>query len=297
MEDAKMLTETALRISGVNPRKCMKDFVYGKYAGANLSKTCLKFNKAEGKTLVVLKPCDALSFNQLLKEHRLNRDKFYIIGAGCKGMEYAGYKLIRGCGCRNGFCGACATIYRIKGERELKVALACQTTVQDNMYVATLPFFPLEKQVYDINEIKPDAQVMGESTSLPARTADRLLQSLIYSIGLQVRTEHDPRRLQNGDLEGLLRDSWNTIEGQMKEARRLLARLKACPPPVANRAWLDTLDQVQGCFGRYDYRFFAHEVPCSIDYPLCQPADESLQGMLSPCTFRAKKSSARPLPW
>ncbi len=75
-------------------------------------------------------------------------------------MEYAGYKLVRGCGCRNGFCGACATIYRIKGERELKVALACQTTVENNMYVATLPFFPLEKQVYDINEIKPDAQIM-----------------------------------------------------------------------------------------------------------------------------------------
>ena len=25
-------------------------------------------------------------------------------------MEYAGYKLVRGCGCRNGFCGACATM-------------------------------------------------------------------------------------------------------------------------------------------------------------------------------------------
>lgn len=75
-------------------------------------------------------------------------------------MEYAGYKLVRGCGCRNGFCGACATVYRIKGERELKVALACQTTVENNMYVATLPFFPLEKEVYDINKIKPDAQIM-----------------------------------------------------------------------------------------------------------------------------------------
>ena len=75
-------------------------------------------------------------------------------------MEYAGYKLVRGCGCCNGFCGACATVYRIKGERELHAALACQTTVQENMYIATLPFFPLEKQVYDINEIKPDAQVM-----------------------------------------------------------------------------------------------------------------------------------------
>ena len=77
-----------------------------------------------------------------------------------RAMEYAGYQLVRGCGCRNGFCGACATVYRIKGERELHAALACQTTVQENMYIATLPFFPLEKQVYDINEIKPDAQVM-----------------------------------------------------------------------------------------------------------------------------------------
>ena len=24
-------------------------------------------------------------------------------------MEYAGYELKRGCGCRHGFCGACAT--------------------------------------------------------------------------------------------------------------------------------------------------------------------------------------------
>ena len=75
-------------------------------------------------------------------------------------MEYAGYQLVRGGGCRNGFCGACSTIYRIKGERELHACLACQTTVENDMYVATLPFFPLEKQVYDINEIKPDAQVM-----------------------------------------------------------------------------------------------------------------------------------------
>ncbi len=75
-------------------------------------------------------------------------------------MEYAGYELVRGCGCRNGFCGACATIYRIKGEIELHGCLACQTEVQEGMYVATLPFFPLEKRVYNIEEIKPDQQIM-----------------------------------------------------------------------------------------------------------------------------------------
>ncbi len=77
-----------------------------------------------------------------------------------KAMEYAGYQLIRGCGCRNGFCGACATIYRIKGDPELKTCLACQTQVQEDMYIATLPFFPLVKQIYDINNIPTTQAVM-----------------------------------------------------------------------------------------------------------------------------------------
>ena len=81
-------------------------------------------------------------------------------------FEYAGYQLVRGCGCRNGFCGACATIYRIKGKTELNGCLACSTQVQDNMCVATLPFFPLEKKVYDITEIKPTQTIYIELQSL-----------------------------------------------------------------------------------------------------------------------------------
>ena len=45
-------------------------------------------------------------------------------------MEYAGYQLIR------------------------------STRVENNMYVATLPFFPLVKAVYDIEKIKPSQQIM-----------------------------------------------------------------------------------------------------------------------------------------
>ncbi len=77
-----------------------------------------------------------------------------------RAMEYSGYQLVRGCGCRNGFCGACATIYRIKGHSELKACLACQTKVEEGMYIATLPFFPLVKQVYDIEKVPVDQQVM-----------------------------------------------------------------------------------------------------------------------------------------
>ena len=75
-------------------------------------------------------------------------------------MEYSGYKLVRGVGCRNGFCGACVTVYRVKGDRELHAALACSTKVEEGMYVATLPFFPLIKEVYDIEQVRPDEQIM-----------------------------------------------------------------------------------------------------------------------------------------
>lgn len=61
------------------------NFVYNGFCGANLSKYMIEGSKLEGKTLVFLKPCDTYSFNQLIKENRVARDKAYIIGIGCKG--------------------------------------------------------------------------------------------------------------------------------------------------------------------------------------------------------------------
>ncbi len=72
-----------------------------------------------------------------------------------KAMEWAGYRLIRGAGCRSGFCGACATVYRIKGDYRLRIGLACQTVVEPEMYLAQVPFFPAEKAIYDIEGLKP----------------------------------------------------------------------------------------------------------------------------------------------
>ena len=72
-----------------------------------------------------------------------------------RAMEYAGYKLIRGAGCRAGFCGACATVYRTKGDYKLKIGLACGTMVEPDMYLAQIPFFPAERAVYKLDELEP----------------------------------------------------------------------------------------------------------------------------------------------
>jgi len=77
-----------------------------------------------------------------------------------KALEYAGYQLIRGCGCRGGICGACATVYRMPGSPKIHVGLACQTLVQPNMYLTMVPFFPANRAVYNIEEMKPDTHAL-----------------------------------------------------------------------------------------------------------------------------------------
>jgi len=77
-----------------------------------------------------------------------------------KAMEWAGYTLIRGVGCRGGFCGACSTVYRIKDDPKLYFGLACQTVVQPEMYLGQIPFFPAKRATYDITQLEPNAETL-----------------------------------------------------------------------------------------------------------------------------------------
>ena len=72
-----------------------------------------------------------------------------------KAMEYVGFKFIRGCGCRGGICGACATVYRKPGDYKIHVGLACQTVVEPEIYLAQIPFYPANRASYRFEELKP----------------------------------------------------------------------------------------------------------------------------------------------
>jgi len=63
------------------------DLVYSDFCGANLSKYLIEeTRRTDSRVLVFLKPCDTYSFNQLLTEHRFEREKVYAIGVPCAGM-------------------------------------------------------------------------------------------------------------------------------------------------------------------------------------------------------------------
>jgi heterodisulfide reductase subunit C len=87
----------------------------------------------------------------IMGKHYSVPNSLTIMGA----LEYAGYKLIRGVGCRAAFCGACSTVYRVEHDPKLYIGLACGTVVQPGMHLTQIPFYPAERAQYRLEELEP----------------------------------------------------------------------------------------------------------------------------------------------
>lgn len=77
-----------------------------------------------------------------------------------KAFEWAGYRLVRGVGCRGGFCGACGTVYRVEDDYHLHYALACQTVVEPGMILGQIPFFPAQRPEYQLDALEPTGETL-----------------------------------------------------------------------------------------------------------------------------------------
>jgi hypothetical protein len=119
---------------------------------------------------------------------------------------------------------------------------------------------------------------MGDSTSVPIETATRLLEGILYCAHIN----------RNSTAQGLpdsapLLERWQSgvrrVKRLTKRAKLLLLEAQRMQPPVTNTAFCDTLAALPAFFRGYSADFFAHEIPCSIDYPLCHPVAETNLGV------------------
>ena len=182
-------------------------------------------------------------------------------------MEYSGYKLVRGCGCRNGFCGACATIYRIAGDRELKAGLACSTKVENNMYIATLPFFPLIKEGYNIEEVKPTERIMME-----------LYPEIYACVGCNACTKTCPQSLnvmqyiayaQRGEYEKCAEESFDCVMCGICSSR--------CPAGISHPQVAELARRINGKYLMPEAKHLTERVK-EIQDGLCAEAMQSIMG-------------------
>lgn len=104
----------------------LEDFVWNDFCGANFSKYLIaNTKKSESKVLVFLKPCDTYSFNQLLTEHRFDREKVYAVGIPCEGMaDISKIKAVTGDGIASIECGEKINVSTIYSDDTVSFDLA-----------------------------------------------------------------------------------------------------------------------------------------------------------------------------
>lgn len=117
----------------------------------------------------------------------------------------------------------------------------------------------------------------GDASTLSQAEAAQIAESLAYVLGLTGEgTDAALEALATSNPEELFKRRQAELQGRVRQALELWEQVVRAMPPLRNVALRDTLASI-GELGRsYDVYFAAHEVPCSIDYPLSAPAGPSL---------------------
>ena len=147
------------------------NFLYNDFCGANLSKYLVKECRKGGKILVFLKPCDTYSFNQLLAEHRVDRDKVYVIGVECYGkadadkLKALGFKGITGIVMKDGVY----TVETVYGNKEIR---AFEATADRCLSCKSKKHVVYDELIGDEGEVVSDCDRFDTVEKLEAMTPE-----------------------------------------------------------------------------------------------------------------------------
>ncbi len=127
---------------------------------------------------------------------------------------------------------------------------------------------------------RTERYTMGDSSSVPVETAQELLTSICFTLGLYLKENGGSlQMLAESDLNELLGAGFKILEERLELGKRLWQAACLTAPEIENISCRDTLQGIGSFFRRYDYRFFAHQIPCDIDYQLSQPVPDTLLGI------------------
>jgi hypothetical protein len=119
----------------------------------------------------------------------------------------------------------------------------------------------------------------GDSSSVPKHVAVDLFRSVCFVLGIDPERPEVPERLLSVDIEDEFRRRLADIERKVELAAELWREVVATMPAIPSVSLQDTVAEIGNFPRSYDFRSMAHEIPCSFDYPLCQPVPESLAGV------------------
>ncbi len=122
---------------------------------------------------------------------------------------------------------------------------------------------------------------LGDSSSISVETAEELVRSVTFTIGKAAgKSEVLPKAsLLYSDLDNIFARGQKILGSLVAHGKNLWEKACISMPKTASEPLSDTLKGIGGFFKRYDLFFFAHRIPCDIDYQLCRPVPETLLGI------------------
>lgn len=167
-------------------------------------------------------------------------------------------------------------------EENSESLLAFSDNIQIDKNISEEDRILIEVKVWNLLGKHTEKYTMGDSTSVPIEIAEELLNSICFSLGLELRgLDNVNEILIKEDINDLLKASWRKIDYFIEDGKKLFEAVRKTSPSIENISYRDTLNEIGEFFNKnkYDYRFFAHKINCSIDYQLSNPISEKLQGI------------------
>ena len=118
----------------------------------------------------------------------------------------------------------------------------------------------------------------GQSSSLSVETVEALLSSICFSLSC-FANKYGQNALLKIPPEKALEGARDILKKRIQLCKTLYLTLLRLPFQPDNVSYRDTVNGMENFFKKYDYYFFADQIPCDIDYQLCLPVSESLWGV------------------
>lgn len=110
-----------------------------------------------------------------------------------------------------------------------------------------------------------------DHSSVPKELAQELFESTAFTLEQGAGVPED--------LNAQFAAGLAVTQKKMEYGKRLWQAVRGSLPQIENLSLRETVKSIGSFWRRYDCRFFAHQIPCDIDYQLCRPVPEALQGV------------------
>ena len=145
--------------------------------------------------------------------------------------------------------------------------------IVEKNYLSAEEVKSIQFQLVSLFTSQMEAYNAGKSSSMPKKQAERLMQSIYFTLGFYFKRLMDLDEtitlMKSSPIKELFEKGQGLIKEEVENIQYVFEELKTELLPVENIAYQDTYrGGLNPFFKLYNLKYESHEIPASIDYPL-----------------------------